>query len=159
MITVFVSGLFALAVAFVTSRLANSRDSGNFARELARQRSDAVRTVYANYLAYLEKCMRWTERRADYSELDDLVVVSAQVLLSGSPAVIEQTEYCGNLLYQWSTEYRRGAPKQIGDTGLSMIAGGDSEHTQKARELRPKLDSEVTKLLNLMKSHLKEIEP
>jgi len=158
LITVFVSGLFALAVAVVAAWLSSFRDTSSYARDRAREHFDAIKAVYANHLAHLEKSMRYTERLGDYTELDDLAIVNAQLLLSGSPDVIEQSERCSDLLYRWSTEFRRGSPKKLGDSGLSMVASGDSEHRAEAKALRPKLDAELTKLLKLMKEHLQSIE-
>jgi hypothetical protein len=159
LLTVFVSGLFALAVAAVTAWLSSFRDSRSHARDRARDRFDAIKAVYANHLAYLEKCMRYTERLGDYSELDDLAIVNAQLLLSGSPEVVEQSERCSEFLYHWSTEFRRGSPKKLGDTGLSMVASGESEHREQAKVLRANLDAELTKLLKAMQAHLQGIEP
>lgn len=159
LITVFVSGLFALAVAAVTGWLSSFRESQSYARDRARARFDAIKALYANHLAYLEKCIRYTERLGDYSELDDLAIVNAQLLLSASPEVIEQSERCSDLLYHWSTEFRRGSPKKLGDTGLSTVSSGDSEHREQAKLLRPNLDAQLTQLLKAMQAHLQRIEP
>ena len=160
LITVVVSGAFGLLVAVVTTWMTSYRESRKYVRDRARERFETIKSLYAKYLALLEKGIRCTEELGDYSELtNDLSLLNAQMLLTASKEVGAQSEACGDLLYHWSTEYRRGSPKKLGDIGVSIVASGDSEHFQKAKELRPKLMAELTKLIDLMKVHLRSIEP
>jgi hypothetical protein len=160
LITVFVSGAFGLLVAIVTIWMTTQRESRNYTRDRARQRFEDSKSLYANYFAQLEKCIRCTEQRGDVSSLTDaLPLLNAQLNLTASKEVVSQTHICSELLYEWSTEYRRGSPKQVGDTNVAIFSSGDSEHCAKAKELRPRLMNELTKLIDLMKSHLESIEP
>jgi hypothetical protein len=160
LITAFSSGIFGLLVAIATIWMTTLRESRNYARERTRERFETLKSLYANYFAQLEKCIRCTEQLADYSTLTDaLPLLNAQLNLTASKEVVSQTQVCADLLYQWSTEYRRGSPKKVGDTGVAIVASGDSEHYAKAKELRPRLMNELTKLIDLMKSHLASIEP
>ena len=159
LITVFLSGLFALLVAVVTTLLATRKDTRTYRRERDRRRYENTEALYVDTIAILEKCIRDTERLEDYSELsDELPRLNARLELASTREIVGQYEVVGDVMSEWSTEYRRGAPKRVGDTGMAIISSHDPPHQTKAKGVYPKLNAEIVKLANLMKEHLKSID-
>jgi hypothetical protein len=155
-ITVFVSGLFALVVALVTTYLANANDRQKHSRDVKRKRYDDTESLYVDVLATLETAIRETQHLQTSEETTAAFPrLNARLLLTSTPDIINQYETAGSLLYQWSSEYKRGPNQRIGEIGITTVSSGTLAHADKAKELYPKLNAEVVKLAELMKDHLK----
>jgi hypothetical protein len=161
LLTVFLSGLFGLAVAVVTFSLSTRRERTQQRRTADRVRFEKIEALYIDTIAGLEKLMRYTERMMDYSTaFDEMAHVNARLKLSAPPKILEQTDVISDLMYAWSTEYRRGQPQRMGgDLPFSMISSDQAPHREKAKELFPQLSQAVLSLVELMKNHLAEIDP
>src|SRR5689334_5472102 len=58
LVTIFVSGLFSLAVVLVTNLLTGRKDEAARRRQVARAMYDELTSVYTDALACIEKCIR-----------------------------------------------------------------------------------------------------
>jgi hypothetical protein len=159
LITVFVSGLFGLIVALTTTALANRTDARTHRRSRKVKRYEDLELLYIDVVAGFEKCIRYTQQLNDYSELtEELPRLNARLQLASTKLINDQAKIVSDLLFGWSSEYRQGAPKKIGDTGMAIVGSPDFPHQDRAKALFPPLCEEIVKLTNLMKDHLKSIE-
>ena len=109
LITVFLSGLFGLLVAIVTWTLAIRKDNSKFNQELLYRYYKDKENFYVSILANLDKTIRFTKARKDYSELfDELTKNSAKTNLYGTKAINDKLLEVSEKLFEWSTEYKRG---------------------------------------------------
>jgi hypothetical protein len=164
------SAIAGLIGAFVgsTSALVGQWLSNRYQRQVAEQvwnRNskqkcyEDVKTLYVDTVAAFERAIRYTERLQDYSQLiEELPRINARLQLASGKSITDQAEAVSNLLFEWSTEFRQGAPKRIGDTGVVIVGTPDAPHQERARALYPSVCSEIIKLTDLMKNHLKSIE-
>jgi len=159
LLTIFVSGLFGLLVAAVTSVLSSRREAGGYLRTRRRERYERTLALYVDAIASIEKSMRVTQQVQDYSELiEELPKLNAQLRLLSTEAIIQQCEKVSDLLYQWSSEYRKGMPKPIRNTGMAILSSHDGPHLEKAKEVFPGLSGEMMTLIRLMRSHIESIQ-
>jgi hypothetical protein len=158
LITVFLSGLFGLAVAIATSLLTNRKDTMRLRREAAYEAYEEMKSVYIDSLACLEKCLRCVSDSASFPSLkQELAVSSAKLQLIAPDSIIVQSHKVSDLMYTWSTEHHRGQPKPVGETGMALISSHDHPHQEKAKELYPQLMNACTDLTNLMRDHLSQL--
>jgi hypothetical protein len=159
LITVFVSGLFGLVVALATTTLANLSDARSHSRIRKVKRYEDMESLYIDVIANFEKCIRYTQRSDDYLALtEEMPRMNARLQLASIKPINDQARVASDLLFEWSREYRGGAPKKIDGTGLSIIGSPDFPHQERAKALFPPLCEEIIKLTKLMKEHLKSIE-
>lgn len=155
LITVFLSGLFGLIVVIVTSHLTNRKDVKTQRREIAHDAYEETKSIYIDSLACLEKCLRHVLGAVSFSSLEqELSVINAKLQLIAPDKIIAQNNKISDLIYAWSTEYRRGQPKPIGETGAVLISCHDRPHKEKANELYPQMMNACIDLANLMREHL-----
>ena len=153
--TVFLSGIFGLLVAVVTTALTGYRESRSQKRTVVLEQRTQLEKLYTEHIAVLEKAIRYTESSLPFSELyDDLALINARMRLFASPEVITASEEASDLLHQWSRAYRAGMPKPIGDSGTAIISSNDSKHIDQAKELFPKLHDQLNAMIEKMKSHI-----
>lgn len=155
LVTVFVSGFFGLVVALATTYVAHLIENRRHVRDSRRRRRDEIEALYVDTLATLEKAMRETTKLDDYSEsLEAFPRVNARLMLTSTPEIIDQYAIVGHCLYEWSTEYRKGSPKRINDTGAALVSSDMLPHSDKAKDLYPKLNAAVVELSQLMTAHI-----
>lgn len=158
LLTVFLSGLFGLAVAVVTSLIANRKDIRAQRREAAREAYEEAKSTYTDSLACLEKCLREVFGSASFLSLQqELAISSAKIQLIAPDNIIAQNHKVSDLMYAWSVEYSRGQPKPIGETGTVLISSHDRPHQEKAKEFYQQLMEACTDLANLMRDHLSQL--
>jgi hypothetical protein len=158
LVTVFLSGVFGLAVAIVTSILANRKDVRARQRQAAQETYEEFKAVYSGSLVCLEKCLRSVKDRADFPALqEELAAANARLQLIASDEVIEQNHKVGDLIFAWSTEFRQGEPKRSSGAGYSIISSQDTPHQEKAKELYPQLMKACNELAKLMREHLTSV--
>jgi len=157
--TVIVSLLSSVCVVGATEAIKHLKDSRTYQRGRKKERFEAAQALFAERMASFEKSIRQTLRLEDYSALyNELPLLNARFGLTSPRNIIDQSEHVGDLLEQWSSEYRQGAPKRVGETGTAIISSHDGPHQEKAKELYPKLMEASSKLYHLMQEHLKAIE-
>ncbi|MDI1321983.1 MAG: hypothetical protein PSV36_04495 [Algoriphagus sp.] len=156
-ITVFISGLFGLIVALLTWKLANQREKRKFQIDLYLRELKEKEDLYVSMLANLEKVIRLTRSGQDYSTLlTELSLNSARANILASEKINEQLDLVSDKLYEWSSEFKKGLPTKIGESGFAMISNKDFEHRDSAKELYPELMTQITQLINDVKTELKE---
>lgn len=157
LMTVFVFGLFGLLVALLTWKLANQRERRKFQIELRLREHKEREELYVSILANLNKVIRITKSGQDYSTLlTELSLNSARANILASEKINEQLGLVSDKLYIWSTEFRKGLPTKIGESGFGMISNKDFEHQDKAKDLYPELITQISKLVTDIKTELKE---
>lgn len=151
----FLTGAFGIAVALITWLLAGLRERNSFRRDMQKEHVRKLESIYAECVESLEMSMRITVSIGSYEQIErEHSKNNALLRLLSTNQINDQYEKVSVLMHQWSALYRRGAPKPIGDFGVSMIASGDSEFSKKADELRPQLNDELVALIEMMAKHL-----
>ena len=159
LLTVFLSGLFGLLVAIVTWTLANRKDKSKFNQELLYRDYKDKESFYVSILANLDKTIRFTEARKDYSELfDEMTSNSAKTNLYGTVSINDKLVEVSEKLYEWSTEYKRGLPDKIGNTSLSMVSTEHGKHIEKAGQLYPELIALIQELTIEIRKELSRLK-
>lgn len=159
LITVFISGVFGLIVAIVTWKLANHRENRKFKYEQNILDYKEKKDLYVRLLATLDKSIRITRRDENFSnQHEELSLISAQIRILGSERINNKLYEVSDLLFEWSTEYKRGLPKKLGNTDLRMISTQDSPHIKKAEELYPSLAKQMVELAKLIEKELNDIK-
>jgi hypothetical protein len=154
-----IAGAFGLLVAIVAWLLASVKDKRDYKRTQRDENRTKLENLYIEQLALLERCIRCTHNLGNYEEFtSDIARTNAKIRLVSTQDVINQGEIVSDLLFQWSSEFRAGSPKKFGDTGMAMITSNDSKHLEKAKEIFPRLNEEVNKLIDAMKKHLRAID-
>lgn len=150
------SGAFGVAVALITWLLAGYREKQSFRRDLQRDYIHKLENLYAESIELLEMTMRITESLESYKDIErDLSRNNALLSLLSTKEINDQSESISVLMYNWSSLFRKGAPKKVGDTDMAIISSTDSKYSKQAEELRPQLNDEIVKIINLMSAHLK----
>lgn len=160
LVTIFVSGLFSLAVVLVTNLLTGRKEEAARRRQVARSRYDELTSVYADALACVEKCIREVVGHGSFPGLQEsLATNSARIGLVAPEKIVAQSHAVGDLIHEWSAEHRRGQPKPIGPKELNarLISSEDTPHREKASELYPQLMGTCTDFANMMRAHLDEV--
>lgn len=159
LITVFISGVFGLVVAIVTWKLANHRENRKFRYDQNISDYKEKKELYVRLLATLDKTIRIIKRDEDFSnQHEELSLISAQIRILGSESINDKLYEISDLLFEWSTEYKRGLPKKLGNTDFRMISTQDSPHIKKASEIYPSLSNEMVELAKLIEKELNDIK-
>jgi heme/copper-type cytochrome/quinol oxidase subunit 2 len=149
------TGAFGVVVALITWLLAGFRQRDTFRRDMKIEHLRKLESLYAAEIEALEMSIRVTISLVSYEHVErELSKNNALLRLLSTKQIIDQLENVAVTMLKWSTLYRKGEPKPIGDTGISIIKSGDSDFTQRAQELRPRLNDEIVVLVELMASHL-----
>lgn len=152
-------GVFALLGLVIGGILSHWKDTRAYERSRRADRYDAIQQLYADVLANFERAIRYTTTRQDYTDLaPDLARVNARLLIMAPSGITEKSEEVGDLLFEWSNEYRQGAPKRMGETGLATISSHDKPHRERAEALYPNLNDQIVDLSRKMRKHLDELE-
>lgn len=152
---VLLTGSFGVMVAIVTWILAGLRESVGYKRELKRERINKLESVYAQTISQLEQVIRITEAGESYEDSRKPIADNnAHLILVSTKAINDQLEKVTDLMYQWSSTYRKGAPNRVGDSNMVIISSQDSKSQKQAKELFPKLNGAIVELIEHMKSHL-----
>lgn len=149
------TGAFGVIVAMVTWLLAGHRERQNFRRDLQRERVAKLENLYAGCIEALEMSIRITHSMESYKEIGrEHSKQNALLRLLSTKEINIQNEKVSDLLHQWSSLYRRGEPKPVGETGMAIIQSGDSKYSQQAKEMWPQVNDELVVLITLMTKHL-----
>ena len=153
-----ITGSFGVAVAIITWLLAGMRESKISKREARNQKREKLENLYATTIAQLEMLLRLTHSGDSYEEIKrELSDRNGMLKLLAKDSVNEKLEEVSILIYQWSTLYRKGAPKRgPGDTAI--ITSEDSKSSEEAEKLYPQVNSTIVELIKLMKKHIAEYE-
>lgn len=133
-------------------------DSWVFNRQGKRNHYQDMKALYAECRACYEKCIRQTQELKNYGQVvDELPMLNARLSLLSTKEIIRKSEHVGDLLYEWSSEFRQGMPK-VGDSVISFTPVKEQPHRQRAEELYPSLMEGICTLTELMKTHLESIK-
>ncbi len=153
-----IAGCFGIAVAVITWALAGLREIGAHKREQRKEKQEKLEKLYASTISQLEMLIRATESNEGYDELKrELSDNNGMLRILASDEVNNQLEETSIIIYQWSSLYRKGAPKKMaGD--MAMITSQDSKYQDKANELYPEVNNSIVQLIELMKKHITAVE-
>jgi hypothetical protein len=150
------TGAFGVAVALITWILAGLRERQSFRRDMQKEHVAMLQELYAACIEALEMSVRVTISLGSYDEVErQHSKNNALLLLLSTEEINDQHEKVSVLLQQWSSLYRRGAPKPTADPGMFLVRSWDSQYSKNAEEFRPELDEEVISLVRMMAMHLK----
>lgn len=159
LLTVFISGIFGLIVAIITWKLANHKENRKFKYDQKITDYKEKRELYVTLLASLDKIIRITESGENHSNLhEELSLISARIRIFGSENINNKLFEISEIMFEWSSEYKQGSPKKLGDTNFSMISTMDSAHIKRANELYPTLKNEINELARIIEKELIEIK-
>ncbi|APQ18802.1 hypothetical protein [Maribacter hydrothermalis] len=154
-LTVFLSGLFGLLVAYITWNLASKREKEKFKQELAFREFKEKEELYISILSSLDKTVKFTKTGKDYSELfNDLTFISAKSKLLATESINIKFSEISDILYVWSSRYRQSLPKKVGGTDYGIVTNLDNEHREKADEIYPELIKSINDLVSIIKKEL-----
>lgn len=148
LLTVFLSGLFGLLVAYVSNRMSAGKDTSQHNRQKATDHYEEIKSLYAEHLSTLHLITTHTVNHLDETPL--LSAFSSQdskLALLSTPAVIAQSDLMVDLLQRWAKEYNAGYPP-----GMTIAHGG--ENRKAAADLSKEIDQERAKLIEVMRAHL-----
>ena len=150
-----ITGISTLLAVGITLFFTTKREKSKFIQELMMKEYTDLESFYINLIASIEKTKRYTERGESYKELlDETSLISAKVNLIASASISEQIGMVSDILFEWSSNYRKSLPTKIGDTGIGMISNIDIKFRDKADEIYPTLNKEIGKLIELIKEEL-----
>lgn len=154
-LTVFLSGLFGLLVAYITWNLASKREKEKFKQDLALREFKEKEELYISILSSIDKTVKFTKTGKDYSELfNDLTFISAKSKLLATKSINSKFSEVSDILYVWSSRYRQSLPKKVGGTDFGILTNLDNEHREKADEIYPELSKSINDLVSLIKTEL-----
>ncbi|NOQ26150.1 MAG: hypothetical protein GQ564_12370 [Bacteroidales bacterium] len=157
-LSIFLSGLFGVIIAITTWKLSLLRERNNRNIELNQKEYERHEDFFISCLASFDKVIRYTKSNRDYSELiSEHSIFFARSRLFENKAIGEKLDSASYVLSEWTFEYKKSMPKQVGDTNYAIISNLDSEHSEKAKELFDKASKEINELVDLMKGELEKI--
>jgi len=114
-----------------------------------------IESLYVNLIASLNKTIKYTKGGENYNELvNELSIISAKVSLIAPDNINKQTETVSDVLYEWSSYYRKSLPTQIEGTNFGIHSNTNSELRDRAEEIYPILNWEIGKLIEMIKIEL-----
>ena len=147
-----VSTLFAVGI---TLFFTNRRERSKFILDLNLKEYIDLETFYINLLSSIEKAKSYTTQGEDYKELfNEISILSAKANLISTDLINRQLNAVSDVLYEWSSLYRKSLPTKVGNTGLGIVSNIDLEFRDRANELYPKLFDEIQELVKLIKQEL-----
>lgn len=157
--TVIISGLFGLLVALLTTWVSHKREQINFERTSKKEEFSKIENLYIEHIAMLEKILCFVESQKDFSELfDEISLLNAKIKLYASEGVEQKSSEISDLIYEWSTEFARGCPVKVAGADYCLISSNQTPHREKAKELFPKLNDEILKLVSLMRNEINDLK-
>ena len=140
----------------ITLYFTNRREKNKFLQDLKLKEYIDLETFYVNLLSSIEMTIRYTERGENYKDLfQEKSIISAKANLIAPEEINQKLNDVSELMFIWSSYYRKSLPSKIGDTGFGMISNKDIEFKEKADQEFPKLQQEIGQLVNLIKQELK----
>lgn len=155
LVVAVITGLFGAGVAVLTWKLTGRRERLKLRQEQQMQHYKSIEDLYTSLLEMVHEGIRYTEARLNYDEYyQSISPLLSRAMLKAPEEVLEQLQLACDALSAWSSEYRQGLPRLVGNTGLAMVSTQDFPHQERARELRPLLNDELHKLNAKMKKDL-----
>lgn len=154
-ITISVSGIFALLVAIVTHWLASSRESRVFVREARRDRIQMTRELYEEAIFILDRSCR-TLGLGSQEDREQTIRFIAKLSLHATQAVQEQYFKTADVLDEWVAQARKGQPERHG--GVLVVKSGSGREEVTANSMWPRVEQSLNELKSLMRIHLAELE-
>ena len=150
-----ITAVSTLLAVGITLFFTTKREKSKFIQDLRLKEYSDIETFYLDLIASLEKTKKYTERGEDYKKLfDETSMISAKANLIAPNNINEQIGNVSEILYEWSSNYRKSLPTKIGNSGLGMISNIDIKFKDKADEIYPTLNKEIGKLIEMIKEEL-----
>lgn len=159
LITVLISGIFGLVVAVITWILANFRENKKFKRDFEISKLNEIKELYIFTLTSIDKTIRATRKLKDYDKIDDeFSFLTSKLNILASNEVNQKMKEVSDLIFIWSSEYRSGMPKRLGDSNFVTVSIQDKEHLNKSKDYYPIMMEKINELVELIKYEIKQIE-
>ncbi|MDZ7775279.1 MAG: hypothetical protein U5L09_06525 [Bacteroidales bacterium] len=150
-----ITGISTLLAVGLTLFFTTRREKYKFIQDLKMREYNDLESFYTSLIASLEKTIRYTERGENYKELlDENSIISAKANLISTEAINEQLRKVSDVLYEWSSYYRKSLPTKFGETGYGFTSNIDMKHKATADKIYPTLHKEIGKLIELIKLEL-----
>jgi hypothetical protein len=150
-----VAGLFAIVAAVLTWKLTGRRERLKLQQEQEMQHFKSMEDLYTSLLEMVHEGIRYTEARLNYDDYyKSMSTLLSRAMLKAPEEVLQYFQATCDALSAWSSQYRKGLPLMIGDTGYAMVSNRDFPHQENARQLRPLLNDEMCELNAVMKKDL-----
>lgn len=154
-ITVFVSGVFALLVALVTSFLTNRKEKRRYKQELEEKRYGAKQDRYVRIIASINKNVRSIKLGEDATDVaGEFSLLSAETTLMENAEFNQKFSDVDDAMRAWAVQHYQASPKKIGIMGLAMISSLDEDHKPEAKRLYAAFNKEMFEFIQLMKANL-----
>lgn len=150
-----ITAISTLLAVGITLFFTTKREKSKFIQDLKLKEYKDIETFCIDLIAFIEKTKKYTERGEDYKELfDENFTISAKANFIVPNNINEQIGVVSEVLYEWSTYYRKSLPTTFGNTGLGVISSTDKKYRDKADEIYPTLNDEIWKLIEMLKNEL-----
>jgi len=151
-----ITAISTLLAVLITLYFTNKREKSKFFQDLKLKEFNDLEAFYIKLLASLEKTKNYTKHGENYKELfNDNSLISAKANILAPDDINKKIGEVSDLLYEWSSLYRKSLPTKIDDSGLGMISNSDYEYRKKANEVYIELQKEISILVEMIKEELK----
>ena len=154
LITVSVSGIFAIIVAVVTHWLSSSRESKVLQRESRRDEIAVLRQLYEEAIFILDHACRTRNLGTDEDQ-NRVIRFLARLHLHAPSYVRDQYHITSDAVDAWTPQVRKGEPESR--QGILIFRAGADADKAKAQEAWPAVEQELIKLKKQIKKHLAEL--
>lgn len=151
LITVSVSGVFAVFVAVVTHWLARSRESQMLRREVRRDEIAQTRALYEEAIFILNHAC-YTRCLGANDDQNRVIRFLARLYLLAPQEVRDQYMKTSDRVDQWAAQARKGEPQA--HNGVLIFHAGATAEKAKAEKAWPEVERELDELRHKMKKHL-----
>jgi len=153
-----IPAIITLLGVILTLFFTNRRDYNTFKREFKEREFNYIRDLYISLLADIEKTKNYTTMGKNYSDLlNESAIIYAKINLFSSPKIKDKLSVVNELLFHWTSLYKRSLPTKIGDTNIGMISNTDFEFREKADKIEPKLNENINELIKLIEIELNKL--
>jgi hypothetical protein len=154
LITVTVSGVFAIIVAVVTHWFSSSREARVLQREVRRDEIAVLRQLYEEAIFILDHACR-TRNFGTKEDQNRVIRFLARLHLYSPSYVRDQYHTTSDVVDAWTAQVRSSEPESR--QGILIFRAGAEAEKAKAQEAWPAVEQELTKLKKQMKKHLTEL--
>jgi hypothetical protein len=152
LLTVIVSGVFALLVSLVTHFLSASRESRTLKREIRRDQKRGLRELYEEAIFTLDRTCSTLGKGTD-DDRDKVLKFLARLHLHATTEIRDEYLKTADVVDSWAAQARKGEPKPVGE-GFLMIGSPQFAERAKAQSMWPQVETHLEQLKKLMRKHL-----
>ncbi|WP_286758485.1 hypothetical protein [Ralstonia sp. RL] len=157
-IAAVISGLFAIAAAFIAWRLKNASDATLRKLALDKERHEELKALFTSTFQLFENSMREVTSREEFSLSQKFSENNAKIHLLAPERIVKQYSEAAELLEAWSSLYAKASPRRMtmGDGVVTILQAPDpaAQYKEPAKEAYRNLQDKLQELVALMRTEL-----